>query len=1058
MLTPKRLLVVVLGFGVLFGGYLTYNHFLGHYDGLQPLPVEYRPHGGLGESSNAPPIVRQNTLHQRLEEAFGPNCEETRRRYMLQWPMQGLVLAAERYEITEGKLKLSKVSVAHFGKPRPDAKMPEINSLRGDQAVVEFDKPLTDLRDAAHVKPVAGRIDGNVRLQNNRRTPEPSDDLRVFTSSLAYRDDQHRIWTDTEVLLKDHDPEERMVKATGLEVILVPGEPAPVKGSKKATRPTISGVRHVRLERDVQMTALVDGNSTFLGAPKKGQPLAPGPVTTAASKPAAVRKTPVVINCQGPFLYVEEGDSDRAEFTDAVTVIRTQEAPGDPGKVAPNSPRYDQLDCDKLVLRFAAGKREGKALSDDPAGGVDLVSARATGKAVELVSDSEQLHATGVDLLYDKATNTTTLRGDPVVAEQAGHQLRLRGVLTLKATAQGKELQEARARGPGEIRLRRENQPEIFARWRDELVSVKEGELDRLTLTGQASFEDPLRGRLHADQFVVWIDGPGNPGKIDLKPPTDVKPSEAAGPPKSGRQRAPRRLEATGSVSLVSTELVIPRTERLRMQFEEGTWNAVGAKAMDASRPNPALMGPPEPGKEPGRPQFLPSPEAARRQPIELSAQLVEVILLHDRSRADLKELRTEGQVHIVQRAASPEDKAIDIKGERLELNGSAEGYVLRVIGQPGEPAFVQLDKLSIMGPTVNIDQPNNKAWVNGVGSMKLPSKNDFQGNALKEPVDITIFWSKQMYFDGAERLAEFDDSKTGGVVAMQGGARLACRHLQILLDQPVSLKGREKGQPEPSLHRLLCDQEVRLERGIRFDEAVVDPSTPPAGPLDKNSRPRWREFQRIEAAELALDRRDGAELSGSGPGIVYLLMPSSAHRSFGPAAPAASGRVVAQKPPDEDLKLTRIEYQGRLQAIQPDKDTTIVKFIDGVELIHLPATDPDARIDVTRLPPGAVHVQCGRLEVLNRKAGKAGSTNDFEARERVRVWAREFHAVAGRVTYSESKDMLVLEGQSGDSAVIWRQTKPGSPREPISAKKIKVWVKENKISVEDVDHIKINP
>lgn len=1065
MLTPKRLFLVVVGFGVLFTGYLVYAHFLGHYDGLQPLPAEYRPDLAHSEHSPAPSASRENQLHLRLKEAFGANCEETRRRLKLQWPAQGVVMAAHNYEINGGQLKLFNISVAYFGKPRLDGKDPEINSIRGDAALVEFDKPINNIRDTQHAKPVAGRIEGNVRLQNNRHTADPKDDIRVFTPWLAYRDDQHRIWTDAEVMLKDGDPEQRMVRATGMEVILAPGEPAPAKAAKKTSRPTISGVKHLRLERDVQMTALIDGSSNFLGAGKKARQ-----EELSGAERATPTQTPVVVNCQGPFVYAEQGELDRAEFNDRVTVIRTQEPPAQPGQPIANGPRYDQLDCDKLVLIFTRTGPDGRprsdlrSVSEDPAAGMDLVSAQATGKAVELVSDSEQLHATGTDLLYDKATNTTTLRGAPVIAEQAGHQLRLRGVLTLKGTPQGKDLLEARAQGPGEIRLRRENQPEIFARWRDELISVKEGALDRLTLTGQASFEDPLRGRLQADQFVVWIDSAastGGPSSVENKPGETPK-SSGAPLPKGARQRTPRRLEATGNISLVSTELVIPRSERLRMEFEEAAPGPAVVRPVGSPKKPPAgaaILGPPaSPGPPvlPGRPQFLPAPDAARKQPIELSAQVVDVKLLHDRHRAELKELRTEGQVRVVQKAVSPDDKALDIKGDRLELTGSADGYVLRVIGQPGEPAFVQLDKLSIMGPAVNIDQPENRAWVNGIGSMKLPSKNDLQGNPLKEPVDVTIFWNQRMYFDG--KLAEFDDSKEGGVVAVQGAARLACRKLEVILDNSVSLKGREKGQPEPGLYRLLCDQNVRLERGVPFEPGAPGPVG--AAPLGIDARPRWREFQRIEARELALERQAGAELSAYGPGTVNLLMPSSAQRGFGPRAPGAPGRVVAQKPnpQDEELKLTRIEYQGHLQASQPDRETTLVKFIDGVELIHLPATDPDMLIDPTRLPVGAVHVQCGRLEVLNRKAGMAVSTNVFEARERVRVWAREFHALADRVTYDESKDLLVLEGLGSSSATLYRQTKPGGNREPISARKINVWVKENKVTFDKVDNIMINP
>jgi hypothetical protein len=43
MWTPKRLLLLVAGFGLFFGSYQIYVHFLGRYDGLPPLPEEHKP-------------------------------------------------------------------------------------------------------------------------------------------------------------------------------------------------------------------------------------------------------------------------------------------------------------------------------------------------------------------------------------------------------------------------------------------------------------------------------------------------------------------------------------------------------------------------------------------------------------------------------------------------------------------------------------------------------------------------------------------------------------------------------------------------------------------------------------------------------------------------------------------------------------------------------------------------------------------------------------------------------------------------------------------------------
>src|SRR5262249_59778899 len=85
----------------------------------------------------------------------------------------------------------------------------------------------------------------------------------------------------------------------------------------------------------------------------------------------------------------------------------------------------------------------------------------------------------------------------------------------------------------------------------------------------------------------------------------------------------------------------------------------------------------------------------------------------------DLEKLWCEGAVHVRQEPESKDDKGVDITGQTLQLVKFPEGHILTVTGAPAE---VQLDKLTILGPEVNIDQKENKAWVNGLGAMRMPS------------------------------------------------------------------------------------------------------------------------------------------------------------------------------------------------------------------------------------------------------------------------------------------------------------------------------------------------
>ncbi len=1039
MWTPKRILLMILGWGLFFAGYQVYAHYLGRYDGLPPLPSDHRPQPG--RERPAPVYTRppDGPAANMLKMAFGTNCKEIDRRIKLSWRTQGVVMAADDWALLDGKLELKLVSVAIFGKPAEDGN-PEVNTIRGVRALIEFDQPLRDPRDAINKnrKPVGGRLEGGfntelsqpmqVHLQNNRRTANTEDDLHLYTDWLAFRDDQHRIWTDEPVEIVDGvRPHATVVTATGMEVILIPGEPSPA--AVKKNKPTINGVKHVRLDRDVRMELQIESQSGFLGR-EVGE--------ESSSKAARDKpdKTSVFISSKGPFVYHVEQDRDRAEFSERVSVIRPQAPPlsaGDTPGWGALTGKYDQLDCDQLVLVFERkGDEDKKRPPNDRRIKPVLVTARASGERVVLASDSERLQATAKEMLYDKAANQTTLLGNPVVADQDGHELVVNGALTLQnLTRDAKAPLQARVKGPGRIRMRgRDGQPNnLIAQWHDELRTSREGDLERLVFKGKASFEDPDHGKMQADQIVVKLESVAG----------DKNTAEK-------KRRVPKSVEATDNVSVVSKDLVIPKTDRLRLDFEEAKTKP-GPVPPGAEKPDSSLLPlpspqPAPPNPSPGAPEYLPS----KKQPMVLTARWVEAKLLRMGSKTDLDWVEAEGKVQVTQKAVNKGDKPVDIQGHRLKLTHTADGNVLHVVGSEevadlvggGKtvyvPAYVQIDKLRILGPSVEIDQLENVVRVTGAGSLKMPSQNDFQGKQLEQPADVTVHWNERMIFSGI--WAEFE----GGVAATQNQSSLACHTLRVLLDRAVSLKEKQLGQKDqtPSLSSLNAHQNVRLEKTVREGEKL-------------------RSFQRVEGEVLVFDKTTST-VNVSGPGVVYLLQAGAkAFDALQPGAPKPAAGA------DPTLKLTKIEY-GRSMQIRKaeDKTTDLVEFIGPVELVHLPANDPDIAINKDRLPPEGFLLRCQRLEGLSRKVpgqpNQETTMQDFKATGKVSVRAREFQAFGDTASYEGEKDLLILEGSRGFPASLARQLQQGGDREPIRAQKIWYWRSKNKVQTDRTESIGVNP
>ncbi len=1021
MWTPKRLLLLFGGFALFLGAYQVYVHFLGRYDGLPPLPDEHK----LGKARKSPPrnaAVPENPAIALLRKHF-PGGDEAERDMRFWWQPQGIVLAADDGRLVDGKLMLTHVSVALLGKQKKEGGEPEVNTIRGQTAFIEFDQPINNLKDANDRRPVGGTIEGNVRLQNNRSTARTDDDLHLDTEWLAFNENQHRIWTDRSVIMTDSNPFQRRITGTGLEVLLIPKEDKP-GDRKEKHRPSVGGVKQIRIEREVRMDLLADADG-FLSS------------GSAAGKSPSV-KSPVAVTSRGSFLYeVEfEPETDRATFTDHVNVIRKLEAATPPGGDKPAGEQYDQLDCEKLTLLFNRKESNrkidpsAKERPDEERMDLKLLSARATGKQVLLVSDAEHLHATGNDFHYDATTRRSILKGDPdMVAERDGHHMRARA-LVLEGVGdkdpKKKGVREAVAQGPGEIRMKMPDRSDqgiaqggqagLVARWQDELRSTKEGDVDRLVLTGQVFLEDAQRGRLQADRLVVWLE------TVEQKENGVVK-----------RRPLPRRMEAHGNVRTHSPELRILHSDTLYMAFEDV---AIGARpAAPAARPESSkgvTGAQPTPVEDSGRatqasPTTLPPAENKKpKQPIELRARKVDAKVLRDGGKNELKELHTEGEVHVIQKPGRPEDQAVEIRGEQLDLHSYPMGHVLQVTGRP---AFVQLDKLFITGPVVNINQPENNAWVTGMGSLKMPSNSNFEGKKLERPADLIVHWKERMAFDG--RIAEFH----GGVQASQDSGRLSCQMLQVVLDRPVSLKEQEgKREPSPAMHRLLCTGRVRFEDGI----------------FDGN---QWRIFRRVEGDELSFNNPEGI-LGVSGPGAVYLLQPGSKEGGLLESSPPAP-EVRPKTAEEQEMKLTRILFEGTMIA---NKNTSIVTFNDRVEVFHLPADDPDVMIDPDRLPPRALWLRCKKLKVLAHRLDSNRSAHEFLATDQVRLELEEFEALADSVKYDESKELLVLEGNGPNKVTILRKRQRGADPEPYRGRRFYYNRKTGQLNGDKVDMIRPNP
>lgn len=1070
MWTPKRVLLLVSGIAVFSLAYLVYAHFLGVIDGLPPLPGDCVPLAQRDQDLPAMALPPGNEAERKLRQAFGEECIELQRTIKLEVRAHGVVLAADHFNIEpDGRVKLAPFSIAIFGKPKGEASYPEINTVRSDVAYLTFEKPITSLADMGKYKIVGGELvrdlerrpeggfkqrvqdkegGGTVTIVNNRRSPQRDDDLSLTTPGPVFYDERIRkIWTDQPVKLIDlqSKPKPTEVTATGLDVNLadenappgaapagtIPkvGRPHPPAGTvppRKQRGPTVSGVERVVLRGDVDMHLWEDARSGFLGGTRVESPAA----KVEGGPPAGPQKALVVINTQGPFTYDVTTDKARFDISrhpgphpNNVVVQRIQEQGG----------TRDQLISDHLELQFCrksvqprpATATAGPAGSggDDRSVQLEIETAHAWGDQVTLSSDSEGLTAFGKDLVYEARTRQSTLRGDPeMIAMKDGNEIYARE-LVLVGLGQ-KEGQQAMARGPGRIKIRDRSsgRPTVQATWKDTLVSSREGTQDVLTLTGDAAFEDEEHGQhLRADRLKVWLDA----GEART-------PVAGSAPRGETPKRRPRLLEGVGHVLARSPELHVHDTDRLIVRFKDPTPadNRLPATmpqpgpAADAGQRTSQLPGPngragstPAPGLTPptrGGAEKLDSTAGKPKKPIDLSAGVVEATVVTIGSKNELERIWCEGTVRVLQEPSSPQEKGVDIRGQTLRLARFAEGNVLKVTGQVAE---VYLDKLAILGPEVNIDQKENKAWVTGGGAMRLPSDTGFQGEKLGRSVEMTIHWNENMFFNGTLKHALF----FGGVQAEQENARLLCQTMQVFLDRVVSLKEGERGTAPAKVEKVVCDKSVRVEDTLREKGQLV-------------------RYQRIESHELSFDNEDGL-VNAPGPGVVRILQLGAK----GDGLPTSATTTPAPRG-EEEFKLTRVTYFGRMFANNVKR--TVI-FHDNVQVVHLPSENPDVVIDIDRLPPGALYLRSDQLKVYSRRHEDGKTRQEMEAHGKAVVRSQEFWGNADVIKYDETKDLVVFEGSEGSLATLYRVRGRGVQPEEIKGVKILYSRRSNDFKIE---------
>jgi hypothetical protein len=952
MWTPRRIFLTLIGLLGFASIYLGYARLLGSFDGLPPLPAHYLPSDGPRPPA---PLPTGNTLDRKMELAFGPGCNELRYPIKLDLKAKGVLVAAYAFRIIPpgdpraGWVEFAPLSVAMFGEKRGPDGVPEINTLYADVAYLKFDRPIRAMGDLDGRKVVAAELHANpdsgfpgdnrkgrLLMVNNRRTVDPNDDVRMITSGPLYYEDlprpgQPHIYTFTPVEITDHlntalaEPDHTAARlptmtGVGLRVFLTPEDKAKKQPAKdtdprlpipRKDKPGLTGVDLVELDNTVELNLWTDASASFV---------APGSDPTAPKKkPADPKKDApppekrlLQVRTNGPFRYDPARELAHFERPAAprpglvedqhVTVTRAGRTVG-----------QDMLDCEYLDVQFMRKPPPGPPKDGTPPkpasppdakkdatpgdGDLSIKSIRAWGETVVITSDSELLHATGVEMIHEAEARTTVLRGDarqPVQAVKDGNLLR---GSELHLFGDGKEISQAHVLGAGSFGFGdfdpKTGDYQKLATWTDRLVYTKQTEKDKppveiLTFLGKnggkAVFKDTSSGELktiEAHQLKVWL-APKDPPKDGKTPPAkkeepkkEVKkgdPKKDAGKPDVTKSAKPMRMEAVGEVRSTSPEVIVRHTDYLNIWFQDVPKLVKPPKTDPKDAPGKATSELPPPREvtketakvipEPGpKPHELPrkgpdgkevasaKKDEPAKKPMVVVARTIEVWMNRDpQGQNEVDRVRAEGEVEVHQDPAREGELGTDVAGQTVDMKTYAEGNLLAVTGDAtdrGKPKWgvVRFDKVTMFGFDIVIDQRSNAARVKGEGSMEILTASDMEGKKLEKPTTMYVHWNHKMDFLGPDKLVYYH----GDVHAYQEASKLKCQWMQVVLDRPVFLNQAAKPKT-PAKPKAPGDKKAD-DKKAEDDSPKIDMVTCHNTPMDEDV-PRPKKEQPVTVIE----------------------------------------------------------------------------------------------------------------------------------------------------------------------------------------------------------------
>jgi hypothetical protein len=323
---------------------------------------------------------------------------------------------------------------------------------------------------------------------------------------------------------------------------------------------------------------------------------------------------------------------------------------------------------------------------------------------------------------------------------------------------------------------------------------------------------------------------------------------------------------------------------------------------------------------------------------------------------------------------------------------------------------------------------------------MRVLADRDVNGQPLPSPQEIVVDWFRSMDFDGLR--AHF----VGGVDVRGTDQRMRSEELNVELTRRVDLSNSSAAGPV-EIRKLLASGNVLIENRELNEQRLMSISY-------------------LQVPHAQIDRPTG-ELRAGGPGRLITLREgfrsnlnlASASAPGSPAASASASTSAAQATAAETTEaktFLQVDYQREISGNLYRK---IVEFADRVKVIYGPVLSWNESLSAdSPLRANDVLLSCDRLTVAQTALVTGGPPMmDLIAQGNTYVEGQTFTARGERVSYQQSKELLVLEGTGRSNAVLSHQPRVGAPRSDTTARKILYWIRTGRAELDDAQYLDLS-